>query len=173
MTTKLVPEPLTAVAFGPFGEVIETSDAAAFDINQGTTRRFDDLARIDVSAQNGQPGLSIFRAAARSFPFEVVELERHPLGSQAFVPLAGQDFVVVVAPAGEDVTRSDLRAFVATGGQGINLAPGVWHHALIATADNSEFVVIDRIGPGDNCDVIAVDAMLTAPPEVMTRPDVA
>lgn len=163
MTTKLVPEPLTAVAFGPFGEVIETTDADAVDINQGTTRRFDDLARIDVSGQGGQPGLSIFRAAARSFPFEVVELERHPLGSQAFVPLGGQDFVVVVAPPGETVDGRDLRAFAATGGQGVNLAPGVWHHALIATEDDSEFVVIDRIGPGENCDLITVDAVLAAP----------
>lgn len=161
MTTELTPEPLTAVAFGPFGEVIETSDDAdAIDINQGTTRRFDDLARIDVLTDGGRPGLSIFRAVARQFPFDVVELERHPLGSQAFVPLAGQDFLVIVAPPGDSVDERDLRAFTATGGQGINLAPGVWHHPLIALEDGSEFVVIDRLGLGDNCDLIAVDATL-------------
>lgn len=168
MTTQLVPEPLTAEAFAPFGEVIETSDVDALDINHGTTRRFDDLARIDVLGDGGRPGLSIFRAVARSFPLPVVELERHPLGSQAFVPLGGQDFLVVVAPHGETVDANDVRAFVATGGQGVNLALGVWHHPLIATANGSEFVVVDRLGPGENCDLTAVDCVLIEPSSTRT-----
>lgn len=163
MTHELIPEPLTVESFRAYGDVIDTSDATAVDINDGTTRRYDDLARIETSAGGGRPALSIFRATARAFPLALVELERHPLGSQAFVPLRGQSFVVVVAPAGETVAPGDIRAFVATGGQGVNLAPGVWHHPLIAVADGSEFVVIDRAGPGANCDLIAVDAVLTSP----------
>jgi ureidoglycolate lyase len=84
-------------------------------------------------------------------------MERHPLGSQAFIPLARQDFVVVVAPAGE-LAPERIAAFRARGGQGVNFAPGVWHHFLIAL-EEGDFLVIDRIGEGANCDEVALDAV--------------
>ena len=95
----LVATPLTRAAFAPFGDVI-AADAAAhhYPINEGTTERFHDLAKVDVSAAGGRPLISIFRARPRTLPFPLRMLERHPLGSQAFVPLTRLPYLVVVAP---------------------------------------------------------------------------
>ncbi|MCY1176174.1 Ureidoglycolate lyase [compost metagenome] len=81
-------------------------------------------------------------------------MERHPLASQAFVPLSGRAYLVVVAPAGPAPQVEDLRVFLARGDQGVNYAPGVWHHPLLALDEVSDFLVIDRGGPGDNCDEV-------------------
>jgi ureidoglycolate lyase len=148
----LAVEPLDAAAFAPFGEVIEAASARrAFAINAGTTERFDDLARIDTDADGGRPVLSLFRAQPRALPFAVRMLERHPLGSQAFMPLdPAIRYLVVVA---EDPLALP-RAFLASHGQGVNYRRGGWHHPLIALDRVSEFLVIDRAGPGGNCDEV-------------------
>ncbi|HEX2012542.1 MAG TPA: ureidoglycolate lyase [Roseateles sp.] len=145
-------EALTPQAFAPFGEVIE-ADAAAqrFPINGGTTERFHDLARLQAGPQ-GRLIVSIFRAQPRVLPQDITLLERHPLGSQAFVPLSGRPYLVVVARPGTPPRREDLRCFLARGSQGVNYAAGVWHHPLLALQDQSDFLVIDRAGPGGNCD---------------------
>ena len=83
-------------------------------------------------------------------------MERHPLGSQAFMPLDAQPFIVVVAPLGEQVAPGDLRAFITNGRQGVNYRRGVWHHSLIALNAPARFIVVDRGGPGDNCDVVPI-----------------
>lgn len=153
-TLTIRPEPLTAAAFAPFGEVIEASAGERLMINEGTTERFNDLAAIDVSAEGGQPILNIFRAQPRTLPMPVRMVERHPLGTQTFVPLGPAAFLVLVAPPGERVTPADLRAFRTAPGQGVNYRRGTWHHPLIALDQVSEFLVIDRGGAGANCDEI-------------------
>ena len=111
-------EPLTREAFAPFGDVIEASDAARhFPINAGTTERYHDLADIQLDAQ-GRAIVSIFRAQPRMLPFAITMLERHPLGSQAFMPLHGRPYLVAVAPRGEIFSASDVRVFLARGDQG-------------------------------------------------------
>jgi len=150
MTVRLTPAPLTAEAFAPYGEVIETAGASELAVNQGTATRFDDLAAIDVAAGGGRPRLSIFRAAARELPLEIALMERHPLGSQAFVPLMGAPFLIVVGGRGDGFAADDLRAFVTAPGQGVNYARGVWHHPLIAIGAQADFLVVDRGGAGDN-----------------------
>lgn len=153
---QLAPRPLEREAFAPFGEVIEASDAAQhFTINDGNTERYHDLANIEPGA-DGRAIISIFRGQPRQLPFKVEMMERHPLGSQAFVPLSGRAYLVVVAPAGPAPQVEDLRVFLARGDQGVNYAPGVWHHPLLALDEVSDFLVIDRSGPGDNCDEIAL-----------------
>ncbi|MDN7671837.1 ureidoglycolate lyase [Burkholderia oklahomensis] len=142
-------EPLTRAAFAPFGDVIETDGAKQIPINLGTTMRFHDLARVDVADEGGRPLVNLFRGQPRTLPFEVTMLERHPLGSQAFVPLADAQYLVVVAPAG-DLDPSRIRAFVTRGWQGVNYAKGVWHHPLIALRGVSDFIVVDRGGDGLN-----------------------
>ncbi|AIO65467.1 ureidoglycolate lyase [Burkholderia oklahomensis] len=142
-------EPLTRAAFAPFGDVIETDGAKQIPINLGTTMRFHDLARVDVADEGGRPLVNLFRGQPRTLPFEVTMLERHPLGSQAFVPLADAPYLVVVAPAG-DLDPSRIRAFVTRGWQGVNYAKGVWHHPLIALRGVSDFIVVDRGGDGLN-----------------------
>jgi ureidoglycolate lyase len=148
----LPPRALSRAAFQPFGDVIETEGAEQYPINQGTTTRFHDLAEIDVSAGGGRPVLSIFRGQPRTYPFEITLMERHPLASQTFVPLGRRPYLVVVAPAGEPPSAADLRVFLASGEQGVNYHPGVWHHPLLAVGQQSDFLVIDRGGEGDNLD---------------------
>ena len=149
-------EPLTRAAFAPFGEVIELEGARHFPINGGTTERFHDLAAIDVSEAGGRPIVSVFRAQPRAWPVEIAMMERHPLGSQAFVPLDAAGYAVVVAPAGA-FDPAQMRVFWAERGQGVNYAKGVWHHPLLAFGRVSDFVVIDRGGSQPNCDEIALD----------------
>lgn len=145
-------EPLTATAFAAFGEVIAPENAARrIAINAGTAERFHDLAKIEPGP-DGRTTVSIFRGQPRPMPFAVTMLERHPLGSQAFMPLSGRPYLVVVAPPGEQIDPASLRFFRASAGQGVNFAPGVWHHPLLALGGQSDFLVIDRSGPGDNCD---------------------
>ncbi|AJW97611.1 ureidoglycolate hydrolase [Burkholderia gladioli] len=142
-------EALTRAAFAPFGDVIETEGARQIPINLGTTIRFHDLARVDVAEQGGHTLVNLFRGQPRALPFEVKMLERHPLGSQAFLPLSERPYLVVVAPAGE-LDPAQIRAFVSNGWQGVNYAKGVWHHPLIALGEVSDFVVVDRGGEGSN-----------------------
>jgi ureidoglycolate lyase len=144
-------ELLTREAFAPFGDVIEASDAARhFPINGGNTERFHDLAKLDAGA-DGHVIVSIFRGQPRELPFEVKMVERHPRGSQAFMPLNGRDYLVVVASAPEPEA---LRCFLARGDQGVNYAAGTWHHPLLALDAVCDFLVIDRSGPGANCDEV-------------------
>jgi len=148
-------EPLEAHAFSPFGDVIEAGvDARHWTINEGFAERFDDLARLDTSRQQGRPVLSVFRARPRALPLQLRLVERHLLGSQAFVPLLPQRFLVVVAPAGPPPTSMELRCFMARPGQGVNYAAGTWHHPLVALDAGGDFLVIDRGGPhaGDDCE---------------------
>lgn len=148
---------LTREAFAPFGDVIATDGARHFPINAGTTERFHDLASIDVDALGGRPLVSVFRGQPRALPFDVTMMERHPLGSQAFVPLGEARYLIVVAPAGPFDPRG-MRAFHARSPVGVNYARGVWHHPLIALDAPSDFLVIDRGGEGSNCDEVTLAA---------------
>jgi ureidoglycolate lyase len=149
-------EPLTAEVFAPFGDVIEASERVRhFPINGGNTERFHDLMTI-ATDPDGHAIVSIFRGQPRALPFTLAMLERHPKGSQAFMPLSGQPYLVAVATPGEGVTVADVRVFLARGDQGVNYAPGTWHHPLLALHQVSDFLVIDRAGPGGNCDEITL-----------------
>ncbi|MDR5854377.1 ureidoglycolate lyase [Caballeronia sp. LZ062] len=142
-------EPLTRAGFEPFGDVIELDGAKQIPINLGTTIRFHDLCNVDVTDEGGRTLVNLFRGQPRVLPFEVKMMERHPLGSQAFIPLDERPYLVVVAPAG-DLDESQIRAFVTRGWQGVNYAKGVWHHPLIALDKVSDFIVVDRGGEGLN-----------------------
>lgn len=147
------PEPLTAAAFAPFGDIIDVANAKRkIPINQGHTTRFHDLANIDVSDEGGDVCVSIFRSTPMD-PVDIRLMERHPLGSQAFIPLEGRPFLVVVAPAG-DLVPDDIKIFNARGDQGVNYAKGVWHHFSLVLNQPSDFLVIDRAGPGENLDEV-------------------
>ena len=154
---EMTPEPLTAEAFAPFGRVIEATDAAVkIDINQGHAVRYDALAEIDVADEGGTGAISLFRARPLIEPILKV-FERHPLGSQSFVPLSGRPYLVAVAPAGEfDAAR--VSVFRAEGHQGVHYAKGTWHHFLLVLDEHSDFLVVDRAGPGDNCEEVELAA---------------
>lgn len=145
-------EPLTAEAFKLYGDVIDVDSAKkTFDINYGNTVRYHDLANIDTAQHNGIPIVSIFHSQPMPANFKISVMERHPLSSQAFFPLEGQTYIVIVAPAGEFDPKS-LKAFIARADQGVNYARGVWHHYCQSIGQDSKFLVIDRKGDGDNCD---------------------
>jgi len=157
-------EALTREAFAAFGEVIEASDAVRhFPINGGTTERYHDLANVEVDAA-GRAIVSIFRAQPRMLPFAITMLERHPLGSQAFMPLHARPYLVAVAPRGETFGADNVRVFLARGDQGVNYAAGVWHHPLLALGAICDFLIVDRAGPGTNCDERDLPEPLTIPP---------
>ena len=120
-------------------------------MNNARFDRFDRLATVDCDpAGGGQASISMVRSRAPTqLPYHIEMVERHPLGSQAFIPLNGTKFIVVVAAPGESVAPEDLRAFVTNGSQGVNYHRGTWHMPLIATESGREFVVVDRAG-GDN-----------------------
>ena len=147
----ITPAPLTADAFAPFGEVIEASDGAeVMPINYGWTTRFNALA--DVAVGDGRAIISIFRSKPLTPPVLKI-FERHPLGSQAFMPLNSRPFLVAVAPPGAfDPTA--VRVFRAEATQGVNYAKGTWHHFLLALEAESDFLVVDREGPGENLDEV-------------------
>ena len=144
--------PLTKAAFAPFGEVIETKDAKPKLINDGFAQRFDGLARIDVTAERGAVNISLFTGSARPSPILIKLMERHPLGSQLFMPLNERPWLVVVC-TDPDVPAS-YRAFSASGQQGVNYARSTWHHPLLVLTDPSPFLVVDRAGPGDNLEEV-------------------
>ena len=152
---QVTPRPLTAEGFARFGDVIEASDRAErIGINYGHTERFNDLARLDVASDGGRAIVSIFR----SRPVEPAVLkifERHPLGSQAFTPLQARPYLVAVAPAGA-FDPAAVEVFLAAPHQGVNYARGVWHHFCLALGGESDFLVIDRAGPGDNLDEVVL-----------------
>lgn len=153
---ELEVRPLTREAFKPFGEVIETTGAHHYPINQGSTERYHDLCRVDVDAEGGSPLISIFRGQPFTPPIELKMVERHPLGSQAFIPMSPRPFLIVVAePSGS--APGTLQAFLSSGGQGVNYSRNVWHHPLISLDEVSDFVVVDRGGPGDNLEEAALN----------------
>jgi ureidoglycolate lyase len=147
MSGTIRTEPLTAEAFAPFGEVLEAAGAPDRLINQGLCGRWHDRARLDF--RDGRAGISVFRAEPRALPMRLDMVERHPEGSQAFLPMSLDPFLVVVAEdeAGVPVR---LRAFLTAPGQGVNYRRGTWHGVLAPLAAPGLFAVVDRIGAGAN-----------------------
>jgi ureidoglycolate lyase len=157
MTITLVPKPLTSERFAPFGDVIESVVDRTAAMNAERFERFDDLCRLDMS-DDGRVAVSIARCrVATAMPYRLDMVERHPLGSQAFVPLGPSRMIVVVAPPEESVEASDLCAFVTNGRQGINYHRGTWHMPLIAFETGQEFLIIDRAADQPNCDMHSLD----------------
>ncbi|APV48972.1 hypothetical protein BWI17_04320 [Betaproteobacteria bacterium GR16-43] len=157
---RLVARPLTAEAFAPFGTVISAEGLPGHPINAGTTLRFDVIPDLRLTLDGGTPLLAIYRASERQFPLLLVDFERHARGSQAFVPMAGARFVVVVARGDAPPTAEAFHAFAVDGTQGVVLAPGTWHHGLLAR-DAGDFVVLERGAPAGervDCESLRLEA---------------
>ena len=146
----LIPEPLSAEAFTPFGKVIEADPTKAVEINSGFTTRYHALAKVAVG--EGAAILSLFHGQPR--PLEIDMLERHPLGSQAFMPLEGRKWLSVVA---ETPDVDACRAFICNGDQGVQYNAGTWHFPLLVLEQPQRFLVVDRIGEGDNLEEVYLD----------------
>lgn len=145
--TELFARPLTPAAFAPFGDVIELKSAPDKLINQGLCGRHHDLAQLDFA--DGRAGISLFDAQPRSLPYQLEMMERHPEGSQAFIPLNPAPFLVIVAA--DDGGRPGMpRPFLTTPGQAINFHRNTWHGVLTPLQAPGLFAVVDRIGDGAN-----------------------
>jgi ureidoglycolate lyase len=159
---SITPVPITAERFAPFGDLIQASAATRKAMNDARFERFHDLANVDVDSAGGRVAISIARCKTpATFPYVFDTVERHPHGSQAFIPLAPFSFVVVVAPAGEAVQATDLRAFVTNGKQGVNYHKGVWHMPMIAMQAGQAFLIVDRAPASDNCEEFILENPLT------------
>lgn len=148
MNQRIATQPLTAEAFAPFGDVLDATGAPDKVINQGKCGRYHDRARLDFGA-DGRAGVSIFNAEPRALPYTLDLVERHPDGSQCFVPMSHQPFLVIVAPDSDGVPDTPL-AFVTEPGQAINFLPNIWHGVLTPLHAPGLFAVIDRIGATPN-----------------------
>jgi len=153
---KLNTEPLTRQAFAPFGDVIEKADAQSFPINNGHCIRFHDLANIETIGDTARTMISIFSSKPSSLPLHLEMVERHPLGSQAFVPLSKDPFLVI-ACKDNNGTPDIPQAFIATNWQGINFKKNTWHGVLTPLVDVSDFLVVDRGGEGNNLEEFFFD----------------
>ena len=135
--------------FNTYGDLISTSDISSIDINAGYAKRFDNLVNLNTSKDGGKTIVSIFSALKRTFPMKIDMMEKHPLGSQAFIPMKETTFLCFVAPPGESPQIDKIQSFIIPPKTGINYKPGVWHFPLISTEDTN-FLVIDRKGEGEN-----------------------
>ena len=149
MTITIIPKKITKENFAKFGELITTGDIKPISINDGYAKRFDGIANLDTSKDNGETTISIFSAIKRTFPMQINMMEQHPLGSQAFSPMKETTFLSFVAPNDDKPDLNKVEAFVIPPGLGVNYKAGTWHFPLIATEDMN-FLVVDRKAPGDN-----------------------
>ena len=147
MSQKIQIQPLTPEAFAPYGDVLDCRGAPDKIINQGLCGRYNDRATIDID--NGRAGLSLFNAEPRALPLRLDMVERHPEGSQAFVPMSEHPFLVIVAPDDNGRPGAPM-AFKTAPGQAINFHKNTWHGVLTPLAKPGLFAVVDRIGDGTN-----------------------
>ncbi|SNS16410.1 ureidoglycolate lyase [Antarctobacter heliothermus] len=147
MSARITVQPLTAQGFAPFGDVLDVSGDADKIINQGLCGRYHDRAVLEFA--EGRAGISLFKAEPRALPLVLDMMERHPEGSQAFLPMSLEPFLVVVAPDADGAPGQPI-AFVTAPGQGVNYHRGVWHGVLAPLAAPGLFAVVDRIGAGPN-----------------------
>ena len=135
--------------FAAFGDLISTKDINPIDINAGYAKRFDNLIDLDTLKDGGKTIVSIFSALKRNFPMKIDMMEKHPLGSQSFIPMKETTFLAFVAPSGEFPEIDKIESFIIPPNTGINYKAGIWHFPLIST-ENTNFLVIDRKGSGEN-----------------------
>jgi len=149
MEKIIKPIKITRSNFAAYGDLISSDDVKPMDINARFAKRFDNLANINTSKNEGKAIVSIFSALKRAFPLKIDMMEKHPLGSQAFIPMKETTFLSFVAPPGESPEISKIQSFIIPPKTGINYKPGIWHFPLISTEDTN-FLVIDRKGEGEN-----------------------
>ena len=143
------PKMINKENFKKFGDMITTNGIKPLEINDGYAKRYDGIATLDAKKDNGESIISIFSALKRSFPMKVDMMEKHPLGSQAFIPMKETTFLAFVAPEGDKPDLDKVEAFIIPKGVGVNYNAGIWHFPLIATED-MDFLVVDRKGKGNN-----------------------
>ena len=145
----IIPKKITKQNFSSYGDIISTEGITPIDINAGYAKRYDNLANINTSKENGESIVSIFSAIKRTFPMKIDMMEKHPLGSQAFIPMEDTKFLVFVAPKGDKPDVNKIQSFLVPKQTGVNYNAGIWHFPLISMK-NMNFLIVDRKGKGNN-----------------------
>ena len=164
MTRKVLTEPLTAEAYAPFGQVLQTPQSGDRNANQGTAVRLDRVAGLVNTRGGCPPNLAMIRALPQPLPLKLRLMERHPCSSQAFIPLQCSRYLVVVAPNAADGSPDweKLRAFVASAGQGINYAAGTWHHPFTALDGPADLAMLAwEDGTPSDCEEVPLPEPIT------------
>ena len=143
------PKPINKENFKKFGDMITTADIKPIEINNGYAKRYDGIANLNTKKNGGDSTISIFSALKRSFPMKIDMMEKHPLGSQAFIPMDDTKFLVFVAPRGNKPDINKIQSFVIPKQTGVNYNAGIWHFPLISMK-NMNFLIVDRKGKGNN-----------------------
>ncbi len=154
---RIVARQLTREAFAPFGDIIDDTGPNRFFINGGKAERIHDLATAEAAGPDGRVVMSLCRGTPYAFPLTLKLVERHPLGSQAFIPLSPRPFLIVVCAEGQDGRPGEAQAFVTAPGQGINYPRNRWHAVLTPIGENQDFLVVDRAGGGNNLEEFHFD----------------
>jgi len=149
MSRIITAQPLTRESFAPFGDVIDTGGDNHFPINGGRCERYHDLARVEAAGDDARVLMSIFKGTPYAFPLKLTMVERHPFGSQAFMPLSPRPFLVVVCLDGAE-GPAEPHAFLTAPGQGVNYPRNLWHGVLTPIGEKQDFLVVDRGGGGIN-----------------------
>ena len=158
MTLRITAQPLTADAFAPFGDVIESEGQHSFHINDGNAQRFHDVTKAESTGDANHIGISLVDVNPYKMPLSITLMEKHPKGSQAFMPLDNEPFLVMVAPRGPAIKIEEIQAFITNGRQGINYHTDSWHHPLVSLKVAQRFIIVDRISKDDNCDLFHIEA---------------
>jgi len=151
---SLNPKSLKQKDFQKYGDIIDTSQKVPFEINDGRCLRYNDLANLNFT--NGQAGISLFESKKITLPYSFNFMEKHPLGSQAFIPVFGCRFIVIVANEVNGIPSEPL-AFITKEGQGVNYHKNIWHGVLAPIEENATFTIIDWIGKGNNLETYTFD----------------
>ena len=149
MEKIIKPVKISRSNFSLYGDLVSTDDIKPMNINEGYAKRFDNLVNLDTSKDSGKTIVSIFSALKRTFPMKIHMMEKHPLSTQAFIPMKETTFLAFVAPSGKSPEIDKIQSFIIPPKTGINYKPGIWHFPLISTEDTN-FLVIDRKGRGEN-----------------------
>ncbi len=149
MKIIIKPKKINGKNFKKFGDLISTRKKKPIKINNGYANRYDNLCKINTTTKNGNTIVSIFSAKKRKFPMNIKMMEKHPLGSQAFIPMKESTFLVFVAPRGEKPNVKKIESFIVPKQTGVNYKPGIWHFPLISKK-KMNFLVVDRKGKGNN-----------------------
>lgn len=138
-------QPMNSQAFVPFGELIDFNREPDFSINNGMCDRYHAIAKAEAIGSNAQTIISLGRARPYQLPLKLEMMERHPYGSQSFIPLQPNPFLVIVA---KDLNGrpNDPIAFMTTAGQGVNYHRNTWHAVLTPLYKETEFLIVDRDG---------------------------
>jgi ureidoglycolate hydrolase len=143
MSGRLEARPLDADAFAAYGTIVQ-EPAREHDAEGPGWRWWAETASL--AATGGAYGIGFLDL--RPAPLRFDWAERHERSPEMIVALAGSCLVYVSAAAPERDAPGAFEVFRLERGQGVILAPGVWHGAPLAVDGPAAAMVLLREGTG-------------------------